>query len=532
VLRILEDVFSQSIRALNLRDVQFNYTGDGYFCAFLGDSSASVLDFINLAIPEVGRRFHDHQQKLRAGLDCGLVQIKQNNLTASMEVTGMPGIIATRLEEAADADTILCSETFHCIFSQAFPEMFSKELVSVKSKDRTLTAYKVLPLELNVLSDILLRLICPPKPQPEKIIAKKRRILLVDDEMWFREMCLLALKQRYPDFVLIEAADGTEALEFYRSGEFDLVLTDVNMQRVDGYLLTASILQINPNQEVILTTGLADKAVMRHGFEIGASDFLPKPFTIDVLYDVVDQAITNIGMRADRDKVVPLSDDPGKMFSLIHESKFLFRSVLSITGNSNDLASHMLRHKAKQLIRDFVARARPGIDILLGLSIIRTQLESLQRLAQSSRRVEVGKLLEFVKNLHRDLCKIHPKIKFKLSCKNFGPRAATGLSEAVILLIISELIDNAIYAVNSAGKIEIAISHLQSSNSLHIVVLDSGPGIPLELKSNIFKEGVSTKGEGRGIGLWLIREAALSLKGDISYDFNKGAEFRVRIPLS
>jgi two-component system sensor histidine kinase DcuS len=81
------------------------------------------------------------------------------------------------------------------------------------------------------------------------------------------------------------------------------------------------------------------------------------------------------------------------------------------------------------------------------------------------------------------------------------------------------------------GKIETKISVLESTNVLRILVHDSGVGIPAELREKVFTEGVSTKGEGRGLGLWLIREAAHSLKGSISYEYDNGAKFLVHIPL-
>ena len=70
----------------------------------------------------------------------------------------------------------------------------------------------------------------------------------------------------------------------------DLILCDVNMEKVNGYL-TLSALRNEPATAAIpfiLMTGLADNAGMRQGMELGADDYLPKPFAIEALYAAVD----------------------------------------------------------------------------------------------------------------------------------------------------------------------------------------------------------------------------------------------------
>src|SRR5213593_4273441 len=115
-----------------------------------------------------------------------------------------------------------------------------------------------------------------------------RKILVMDDEEWLREMMQLALHQNGFDGVIASA--GAAGVEFARRELPDLILCDVNMDQGDGYS-TLSSLRAEPataSIPFILMTGLADNAGMRHGMELGADDYLPKPFTIDALYAAVD----------------------------------------------------------------------------------------------------------------------------------------------------------------------------------------------------------------------------------------------------
>lgn len=115
-----------------------------------------------------------------------------------------------------------------------------------------------------------------------------KKILVIDDEEWLRDMVKMALVER--GYEVIEADNGTTGIEIARRDLPDLILCDVRMERVDGYL-TLSTLRNEPTTAsipFILITGMADTAGMRHGMELGADDYLPKPFTLDALYAAVE----------------------------------------------------------------------------------------------------------------------------------------------------------------------------------------------------------------------------------------------------
>ena len=76
-----------------------------------------------------------------------------------------------------------------------------------------------------------------------------KKILVIDDEEWLREMIRLALRQK--GFAVIEAENGAVGIEKAREGLPDLILCDVNMDKVDGYL-TLSSLRNEPGTAAII----------------------------------------------------------------------------------------------------------------------------------------------------------------------------------------------------------------------------------------------------------------------------------------
>ena len=106
-------------------------------------------------------------------------------------------------------------------------------------------------------------------------------------------------------------------------------------------------------------------------------------------------------------------------------------------------------------------------------------------------------------------------------------------SEALVT-ITGNLIDNALDAMNTASSCEkskeLTFGVFTKTGELLITVKDTGPGIPDEIKEKIFENGFSTKGSGRGVGLYHTKQLVESLGGTITLEsqVGKGSCFMIR----
>ena len=179
-----------------------------------------------------------------------------------------------------------------------------------------------------------------------------KKILVIDDEEWLREMIHLALQQQ--GFEVIEAANGADGIEMARKELPDLILCDINMGKVDGYLTLSSLRNEAPTAAIpfILMTGLADNAGMRHGMELGADDYLPKPFTTDGLYAAVDARLKKAQTMRDEAerKLAHLRDNISLMMP--HEMRTPLNGILS--------NAEMLAHFRRDAQTGRRRRNRPG----------------------------------------------------------------------------------------------------------------------------------------------------------------------------
>lgn len=103
------------------------------------------------------------------------------------------------------------------------------------------------------------------------------RILLVDDEPILLKAVEFKLKKE--GMHVTTASNGEDAIEQLENSEaFDLVITDVMMPGLGGMELLRSVKGNNPNMKVLLLTGLKTEDTVVDAFDLGADDFMTKPF--------------------------------------------------------------------------------------------------------------------------------------------------------------------------------------------------------------------------------------------------------------
>jgi two-component system chemotaxis response regulator CheY len=114
-----------------------------------------------------------------------------------------------------------------------------------------------------------------------------RVILAVDDSASMRQMVRFTLESA--GYRVVQAVDGIEALDFAKNSAVDLVLTDVNMPRMDGITLVRELRGLNAYKftpMLVLTTESGQDTKQR-GKQAGATGWIVKPFNPDKLIEVV-----------------------------------------------------------------------------------------------------------------------------------------------------------------------------------------------------------------------------------------------------
>ena len=115
------------------------------------------------------------------------------------------------------------------------------------------------------------------------------RILVVDDKVDMAEMIADDLCDRGYEGVAVSS--GAEAVRRLQAERFDVLVSDIRMPDMDGFALLRASRRLDPSRPVILMTAFAAIDTAMRAFEVGAYQYLMKPFRLDSLARVLDEAL-------------------------------------------------------------------------------------------------------------------------------------------------------------------------------------------------------------------------------------------------
>lgn len=107
-------------------------------------------------------------------------------------------------------------------------------------------------------------------------MEKSARVLLVEDEEKMRELIKISFKKE--NFETIEASDGKQALDLFKKTQVDIVILDIMLPEIDGWTVCREIRRTS-NVPIMLLTARGEEFDKLFGFELGADDYLVKPFS-------------------------------------------------------------------------------------------------------------------------------------------------------------------------------------------------------------------------------------------------------------
>jgi len=119
---------------------------------------------------------------------------------------------------------------------------------------------------------------------------RKKHILVLDDDLAMLDGIRMSLKAE-PSYAITVCNDPHDAIAIMQSAEFNLVISDIMMPGLSGLDVLGTIAKTDPNVPVVLITGEPDQERMRTAIQLGAFDFLRKPFELAELHIAVKQAL-------------------------------------------------------------------------------------------------------------------------------------------------------------------------------------------------------------------------------------------------
>lgn len=202
----------------------------------------------------------------------------------------------------------------------------------------------------------------------------KPLVMVVDDEPGVRELIGDAL--RVGGFDAIEAADGREALQLLRTTKPALLIVDVNMPVMDGFEFVRAVREIGQQTPVIMLSARGDRVDVTLGLQLGADDYVRKPFGLEELLLRV-QAVLR------RSSPSPASDatlrcGPIELDARVHRVK-VSGDVVEMSPTEFRLLEYLLSHQTRVVTRSELLRHVWDIDFDTDTSVVDTYISYLRR---------------------------------------------------------------------------------------------------------------------------------------------------------
>lgn len=166
------------------------------------------------------------------------------------------------------------------------------------------------------------------------------KILIVEDEPKLREVLCDYFHSKGD--IPFEADNGAKALELAQEQEFDAILLDIMMPELDGFSVCRALRKDN-TVPIIFLTALSDEDDKLLGYELGADDYVTKPFTMSVLYAKTAALIKRSrgNVLSDRDRL----EAAGITLELSSRKVFLGRKEVVLTPKEYSLLLCLMRNK-------------------------------------------------------------------------------------------------------------------------------------------------------------------------------------------
>ncbi|MBI4432545.1 MAG: response regulator [Candidatus Omnitrophica bacterium] len=378
---------------------------------------------------------------------------------------------------------------------------------------------------------------------PSTPIPTVANILLVDD----REDGLLALEAvlSSPEYNLIKARSGQEALSLIYDNHFAVILLDVQMPVMDGFETARLIRQYEPSMEtpiIFITAINKDSHHISRGYESGAIDYLFKPLDPSVLKSKVKIFVELYQIRENLKKANEELETrvSQRTSELIQTNKELEQFAY--------IASHDLQEPLRKIII-FGEKLKEH----MGASLNQTGHDYLDRMRRSSLRMKtvIEDLLVFSKiNTQEvgfeeiDLKEIIQEILTDLDMKISDHRARIEIKELPVILanrsqihhLFQNLILNSIKFAKKNEPPHVVIDSAANGHFVDIRVKDNGIGFDEKYLGHIFKLfhrlHSQHEYEGNGIGLSICQKIAQQYGGQITAHSQpgEGATFIVSLP--
>jgi two-component system KDP operon response regulator KdpE len=181
--------------------------------------------------------------------------------------------------------------------------------------------------------------------------AKKNTILVIDTDPQTQKILSLILDK--PDFKIVGCENGKQGVQFCANSKPDLVLLALNLPDMEGKNVIADIREWSQTPIIVLSENSADANVII-ALDMGADDYVVKPFSVDVLYSRIKASLRKSAVHETGE---PELNNGALRMDLVRHEVFLDNSLLAFTPKEYNLLRYFMVHRGKMLTHKQILNA-------------------------------------------------------------------------------------------------------------------------------------------------------------------------------
>ncbi|MBI4386459.1 MAG: response regulator, partial [Elusimicrobia bacterium] len=343
------------------------------------------------------------------------------------------------------------------------------------------------------------------------------RLLVIDDELGFRELMLHELGKR--GYEVTVAADGEEAVQKARAaGDFEVVVSDLTMPRRNGLETLKELKAIDPKVEVIMVTGYGTIESAVESMKRGAYDFIAKPFNIDDLVRLIERALEKRRLCLKVDELREINRFKSEfMANMSHELRTPMNAILGYTSLFLDKVYGGINPRQEEALKRVEGAGQNLLQLIN--SILDLSKIAAGRMPVYPEDFNLGDLVQEVAGMLEGLAR-NKKIELGWDAPK-SLRIRTDRTKLKQILI--NLVSNGI-KFTKTGKVSIRAEMAEDRPVALVRVRDMGIGIRAEDMPLLFEEfrqldpSMTREHGGTGLGLALSKKFAELLGGAIEVE--------------
>jgi DNA-binding response OmpR family regulator len=209
-------------------------------------------------------------------------------------------------------------------------------------------------------------------------------ILLVEDELSLALIVQDNLASR--GFTVLHAADGQVGLDLFRQHHPDLLLVDVMMPVLDGFSMAEQVRREHATVPIIFLTARGQTADVVRGFEMGGSDYVRKPFSIEELVARINARLQRVDLPSTQLTVVAIGQYE---FDYPHQRLQRQGHTQTLTNREAEVLHHLYRQRNQVLERVEVLQALWGDDTFFNGRSLDVYITRLRRYLRADAEVQI-----------------------------------------------------------------------------------------------------------------------------------------------